>query len=101
MLSFALVTAGLIAVLCSIPQFIQLLKEKRSDEFNLFSWVSWIIYQITALMYTISIGAYPYSALNCLWVAYYILMVIFIIKYRIKPGKTKKSRSKKRKFRVN
>ncbi|HOR23535.1 hypothetical protein KBB76_01420 [Candidatus Saccharibacteria bacterium] len=100
MYAVLLMIAGFIAVLCSIPQFFQLLKKKRSDEFNLFSWSVWATYQVFALLYTMSVQAHAYSVINSLWIVFYSIMIFLIIKYRVKPSK-KKVAVKTRKYRVN
>ena len=81
-LAILLLIGGLASVLASIPQLIKLLKIKQSDEFNIFSWVIWLLYQVIAVAYTLDIKAYVYAVINLLWVLFYLTMVILILRYR-------------------
>jgi uncharacterized protein with PQ loop repeat len=96
MIATLLLIAGMIAVVLSVPQLIQLVKIKNSDELNLFSWIVWFIYQVIALSYSISINALPYALINTLWIIFYAVMVFLIIKYRPKASRARTGKRKKR-----
>ena len=81
-LATMLVIGGLAAVVATIPQALKVIRLKRSDELNLASWVIWLLYQVISVVYSYSIGAYLYVALNTLWGIFYGVMVVLIIKYR-------------------
>jgi hypothetical protein len=75
-------TTTLVSVMTAFPQLKQLWLMKNSDEFKLLSWVAWLIAQLTALVYAISIASIPYLIVNLLWIAFYALMIALILKYR-------------------
>ena len=81
-----LVILGTISVIAAIPQLFTLVKRKKSDQFNLFSWFMWLAYQFTSCIYSYSIKAYAYLFINILWTIFYAVMVITILKFR-KPSK--------------
>jgi len=81
-----LVVLGTVSVIAAIPQLITLLQRKKSDQFNLFSWVVWLAYQFTSCIYSFSIKAYAYLFINILWTIFYAVMVMAILKFRI-PNK--------------
>lgn len=83
-LATLLLISGFAAVIASIPQLIQLIRIKESDEFNLTTYFIWITYQLISIFYTASIHAYVYTAINILWVLYYIVIIALIVKYRKK-----------------
>jgi hypothetical protein len=85
MLGLLLLTAGGVAIALSLPQLFQLIKLKRSDEFNLWTWGIWLVYQLIALSYSLSIHAYAYVVVNALWCSFYALMIVLIFTYRPKP----------------
>jgi len=81
-LATLLLIGGLASVLAAVPQLLKLVKLKRSVEFNLFSWVIWLLYQAISIAYTLDIKAYVYVVINSLWLGFYSVMVILIIRYR-------------------
>lgn len=81
-LSFILLVSGTASVIAALPQLGKLLRIKTAKEFSLFSWVVWLIYQSISVAYSIQIHAYAYVVINALWTAFYITMVLLIIKYR-------------------
>lgn len=94
-LATALAITGCLSVIAVIPQLLQLLKIKRSDEFSLISWTTWLIYQVVSVLYTISIKVWVYAAINILWVLFYATMVYLIIKYRVKTKRKSKPKFRK------
>jgi uncharacterized protein with PQ loop repeat len=70
------------SVLAALPQLKQIWKMKNSDEFNLLSWVSWALAQLTALFYSLYLHSIPYLIVNILWLSFYVTMIGLIIKYR-------------------
>jgi len=81
-LAFLLLVGGLASVIASIPQLVKLIKLKHSTEFNLFSWSIWFCYQAISVAYSLSIKAYVYVLINSLWTAFYLAMIILIVRYR-------------------
>jgi len=86
LLALLLLLGGLASVIAAIPQLLKLIKLKHSTEFNLFSWSIWFCYQAISVAYSLNIKAYVYAVINSLWTAFYLAMIILIIKYR-KPEK--------------
>ncbi len=78
--------AGAFALIVSIPSIIRLLQTRCSDEFSITSWVGWLGYQLVALAYSIEIQAQAYIIINVVWISFYIVMLVLILKYR-KPVK--------------
>ena len=74
---------GAIAALAAgAPQVKKLLMTKASDEFSLTTWTTWLATQCTALLY-VSVFATPLMvAVNMIWVAFYCLMLVLIVRYR-------------------
>jgi uncharacterized protein with PQ loop repeat len=83
-IEIAYLIASLIAVIAMVPQIKQLLITKQSDELSLSTWSAWAGCQVVSLLYGFSIGAFAYIIVNFVWIAFYILMVALIIRYRIK-----------------
>jgi uncharacterized protein with PQ loop repeat len=81
-LASVLVIVGLVSVAASVPQLVQLLKVKNSDEFNVSTWSIWLLYQVVTLLYTVDIKSVAYSFINSLWLLFYSYMLFLIIKYR-------------------
>lgn len=75
-------TSSAVAVLAMAPQIKQILVTKETDELNATSWSAWLGNQVVALFYAISINAVPYIIINFAWIAFYILMIVLIVKYR-------------------
>lgn len=76
------VTSMMAAIVTAFPQLRRLWVVKNSDEFNLASWIAWLVAQVAALIYAISIASVPYVIVNLLWIVFYTFMVILIFKYR-------------------
>lgn len=74
-------TASIVAM---APQVRRLLITKQSDELSLFTWLIWTVYQLISLIYSIAIHAIPFLVANVVWLTFYIVMVMLIIKYRSK-----------------
>jgi hypothetical protein len=69
-------------VLTALPQIRQLLVMKNSDEFNVLTWVAWLLAQLAALVYAVSIHSLPYLLVNIMWIGFYTTMIALIVKYR-------------------
>jgi uncharacterized protein with PQ loop repeat len=80
-----LVTLGTISVLAAIPQLITLIRIKKSDQFNLFSWTIWLGYQVVSSIYSYAVHAYVYLTVSILWTLFYATMVLLILKFRRHP----------------
>ena len=76
------ITLSSLSVFTSLPQVRQLWIMKSSEEFNLFTWVTWFIAQISALAYSIYIKSIAYTAINLMWIVFYITVLALIVKYR-------------------
>lgn len=93
MIQILYLLASFIAVAATIPQVKQLLITKESDELSLSSWSTWGVCQVMASVYAASIGAWPYVIVSTAWVAFYVVMVFLIIKYRRPVIKYKQQRA--------
>lgn len=78
------IIAALIAIAAGIPQVIQLLKVRNSDEFELGTWLIWLVSQGFSLLYVASIGNTLLTIVNVGWVSFYAVMVVLIIRFRPK-----------------
>jgi uncharacterized protein with PQ loop repeat len=72
----------LVAIGACIPQVIQLIKTKRSDEFSISTWLLWATTQGLSFMYAMHLGDTLLIAANAIWVSFYTLMVALIFHYR-------------------
>jgi len=79
-------SSSAIAVFAMVPQIKQLLVTRQTDELSLSSWLAWLGNQIVALFYAISIHAVPYVIINFAWIAFYMIMIYLIFKYRNQPS---------------
>lgn len=70
----------------SVPQVVQLFKEKRSDELSLSTWSMWFLCQITFLIYVTSRGETLMLITNMIWLVFYAAMLWMIVYYRRHPG---------------
>lgn len=84
-IEFIYLLASSAAIIAMAPQVKQLILTRRSNELSLPSWCIWCISQMTAVAYGISLHAVPYIVINGIWLAYYLVMVFLIIKYRRQP----------------
>ena len=82
MIETVFIIVSLLTFLASLPQVTQLLKTKRSDEMNLFTWSIWSFSQTITFVYVIYIKNWPLILVNTVWVIFYFLMLALIIKYR-------------------
>lgn len=74
------------SLVASVPQVIQLFKEKRSDELSLSTWTMWFFCQITFLVYVVSRGETLMLVTNTIWLIFYGAMLWMIVYYRRHPG---------------
>jgi len=70
----------------SVPQVIQLFKEKRSEELSLSTWSMWFLCQITFLVYVSARGETLMLVTNMVWLVFYAAMLWMIVYYRRHPG---------------
>ena len=82
--SLVLLTIGFVAFIASIPQLLKILKIKNSDQLSATSWIIFFLYQLSSLVYAITINSITYIILNVMWVSFYGLMLVLIFKYRHK-----------------
>ena len=71
-----------LSIIAAAPQIKQLLVVKCSDELNFTTWITWLVYQITALAYAISVHATAYMVACLLWISFYLIMLSLMYKYR-------------------
>lgn len=74
--------ASVASIVAAAPQIKQLLVVKCSDELNFTTWITWLVYQLTALGYAISVHATAYMVACLLWIAFYVVMLALMYKYR-------------------
>lgn len=79
-LFYMLATA--VAISAGIPQLRKLMLTKQSDEFSLTTWVIWLVAQLMSLLYALTVKDKLYAVVCTLWAAFYVVMVVLIIKYR-------------------
>ena len=83
---FATVTA----ISAGIPQLRKLIITKQSDEFSLATWVIWLAAQLMSLVYALAVKDKLYASMSALWVAFYVIMVALIVRYRQPVVETEK-----------
>lgn len=76
------IIGAIIALAAGVPQVKQLLRTKASDEFSLATWGTWLGTQCSVLLYVCAFGTPLMMAVNAIWVAFYCLMLVLIIRYR-------------------
>lgn len=81
-LTLLLLITGSISVIATIPQIVKLIKTKQSEELSLISWTIWLMYQTVSFLYSIQIKSIAYTIINGVWICFYVLMVVLIIRYR-------------------
>lgn len=79
-LFYMLATA--VAISAGIPQLRKLIITKQSDEFSLTTWVIWLVAQAVSLLYALTVKDKLYASVCTLWVAFYVIMVTLIVRYR-------------------
>lgn len=79
------ITAAFVAIGACIPQIVQLVKLRRSDEFELSTWAVWLLTQLVSVAYVASLGNVLMIIANSAWVSFYAVMVYLIIHYRLRP----------------
>ena len=55
---------------------------RNADEFNLLTWVAWLLSQVTALFYSLALHSLAYLVVNVLWITFYATMIALIMKFR-------------------
>lgn len=76
------IIGAVIALAAGVPQIKQLLLTKASDEFSLATWGTWLGTQCCTLMYVMAFGTGLMAIVNAIWVAFYCLMLVLIVRYR-------------------
>lgn len=77
------ITSTLVALSASVPQIIQLLRTKASDELSISTWTLWLGTQFITVLYMISTGNKLLIAVSCSWAVFYVVMLGLILKYRL------------------
>lgn len=70
------------AICAGAPQLRKLMITKQSDEFSLTTWIIWLVAQTVSLIYALTVKDRLYALVCVLWVAFYVVMVGLIVKYR-------------------
>ena len=70
------------AIIAGIPQLRKLITTKQADEFSIPTWLIWLLSQITALSYAISMHDLLFISVSAVWFGFYVIMVSLIFKYR-------------------
>ena len=83
-LQIMVTAATLVAISSGFPQLLKLIRLKSSVEFNLGTWVMWVVAQVIFVSYAASIGDKLLIVVNSCWMIFYGLMVVMIIRYRPK-----------------
>ena len=83
-LQIMVTAATLVAISAGFPQLLKLIRLKSSVEFNLGTWVMWVVAQVIFVSYAASIGDKLLIVVNSCWMIFYGLMVALIIRYRPK-----------------
>ena len=83
-LQIMVTAATLVAISAGFPQLLKLIRLKSSVEFNLGTWVMWVLAQVIFVSYAASIGDKLLIVVNSCWMIFYGLMVVMIIRYRPK-----------------
>jgi hypothetical protein len=76
------IIASIVGIAAGIPQLRKLIATKQSDEFSLATWLTWGGVQCVSLLYALEVGAVLYAAICVVWIVFYAVMVVLIIKYR-------------------
>ena len=81
LIEILLVVAATIGICAGIPQLLQLLKTKNSEELSLKTWAMWVGTQSVSAAYSFSIGDKFLSTINSIWVLFYFAMSVLIVYY--------------------
>jgi uncharacterized protein with PQ loop repeat len=76
----------MVAICAGLPQIIQLVKSKASDEFSVPTWGMWLVTQCSSLAYAISISNAILVGVNLAWMSFYLIMISLILWYRRRPA---------------
>ncbi len=79
--------SAVVAISAGVPQMIKLVKTKKSDEFNLSTWLMWVITQSVSTVYAVSINNPLLIVINLTWVTFYAVMTFLIVRYSHKSRK--------------
>lgn len=78
------ITGALVAICAAYPQLRQLIKTKRSDEFSVATWATWLVTQTMTLVYVASLGNKLMIMVNIVWIGFYFAMTVLIVYYQPK-----------------
>ncbi len=73
--------SAIVALAAGLPQMYKLIKTKNSDEFSLNTWVVWACTQMVSAIYLATLGDVLVVAICATWIAFYLAMVVLIVKY--------------------
>lgn len=74
--------AATASVCAGAPQLRKLVLTKRSAGFSLPTWMVWLATQVISLAYALSVHDRLYAVVSSIWVAFYAVMVVLIVRYR-------------------
>lgn len=76
------ILSTLTAVVASLPQILQLLRTKASDELSISTWSLWLATQVITLSYMISTHNKLLIVVSSVWLVFYVVMLGLIFRYR-------------------
>lgn len=75
-------SASALSVVAMGPQIRQMLISKNTEGLSLITWTVWMSTQVIAMIYSLSINAWPFFLVSTAWCLFYAVMVTLIVKYR-------------------
>lgn len=75
-------SASALSVVAMGPQIRQMLVSKNTEGLSLITWSVWMSTQLIAMIYSLSIGAWPFFLVSMAWCLFYAVMVTLIVKFR-------------------
>lgn len=81
-LAFGAVIGGIIGISAYIPQFIHLIKVKKSIGISVFAWWMWFGGNFLLLAYALNIGNIPYTIVEVLACSANLMMITLTYKYK-------------------
>ncbi|MNH50542.1 hypothetical protein D3C73_21670 [compost metagenome] len=76
------ILGSIVAISAGVPQLRKLIQTKQSDELSLTTWTTWAAVQSISLLYAIEVKDTLYAIMCAAWIAFYIVMIVLILKYR-------------------
>jgi uncharacterized protein with PQ loop repeat len=80
------ILSSTIAILSSMPQVMQLLRTKASEELSVPTWSMWLATQFVSVAYMANLGNLLLMCFSIAWLSFYTVMMVLIIRYRRRPA---------------